>query len=198
MRRKSVFWKILTIAVIVAVGLSVGVFVYASNPDDSVYDAEPITAVDPAIQKSMEEAALYEETPRLNVSDDQYVAEGDKSEYLNNNPQPIFQAVPEADQYFDINTRIDEEYLASVGAAVKLKEVMSYEAFLENFNEEALTAIAPDCMVYVLQVHYPNGYETRRGLYLDAVVTGLYDAATGYYHGFSLTGQCENINAPGE
>ncbi|MCL2023502.1 MAG: hypothetical protein FWG82_03930 [Oscillospiraceae bacterium] len=154
--------------------------------------------VDPEIKKSMEEAEQYIMPTLVDVTDPKYTEEGDKRDLLIDDPDPIFKPNPDLDKYFDINTVIDQEALAAVNAVVTLKEVMKYSDYTARFDDgEEITAIAPERLVWVLQVYYPKGFETKRGVYSDATVTGLYDAETGFYHGFSLSGTNENPILPG-
>ena len=89
---------------------------------------------------------------------------------------------------YDINNSIDLAHLESVGAVVLLKEVMKYRDFLEKYDDGRLTAIDDDQLVWVVQTHFPNGFETKSGFFANAITTALYDAETGFYYGFSVTG----------
>lgn len=191
--------KVLIIVLLIALcasAISLSVYAYSDKNNESK-TTQPVD-LDPEIAKSQDEAAQYEELPPIDASDDKYVVEGDKRDLLVTEPEPVFQGNKDLETYFDIDSRIDEKALAAVGAKILVKAVMPYEEYLEKFGEERLTAIALDRVVWVLQVYYPKGYETKRGLYEDATVTGLYDAETGYYHGFSLTGKCDNTIMPSD
>ena len=180
MRQKNVISKILLTITILTIGISIKI-----NTD--VNSLAETGEIDHVIKQSMEEVDSYEVVPKIDIKSEEYMAEGDKRYLLNNDPEPIFKANSEVESFFDINLRIDEDYLNSVGATVTIKEVMKYSNYLARFEEDISTAISPDCQVWVLQVYYPNGFESRRGIHHDAFVTGLYDAHTGYYHGYRVT-----------
>jgi uncharacterized protein YxeA len=179
--------SLLTILVLVVLISVLSLIAYAySNGEQNI---------DPAIKKAMSEAEKYQNSPVYEFNEE-WAKEGDKRELMNDNPEPIFKNSPNADSYFDIESRIDYGYLKSVGASVVVKEIMTYSDYLKQFNDDELTAISADCKIWVLQVYYPNGFETKRGLFKDATVTGIYDAVTGYYHGFSVDGICDEIIIP--
>jgi len=188
MKRKSLILKLCAISITLGF-FSIGFYAFANRGDD-------FDEIDPAIIKSMEEAALYEEKLDFDITDEKYIAEGDKRDLLIDDPEPIFKCDISNEDFFDIDTTLDKEYLESVGAYVIFKEVMTYADYIENFDSGALTSIAPDCLVWVRQVYYPKGFETKRGLFKDATVTGLYDAKTGFYHGFFVTGECDEVIRP--
>jgi len=89
---------------------------------------------------------------------------------------------------YDINQSIDQAHLDSIGATVLRKEVMPYREYLAQFDDGRDTSIKDDQRVWVVQIHFPNGFETRAGMFENAVTTSLYDAETGFYYGFSVTG----------
>lgn len=72
-------------------------------------------------------------------------------------------------------------------AVYKVKELLSYEDFLEKYTEFDLNpGISKDRMVWVTVRHYPEGINTERGFVENAIVTSYYDAETGDSIGFSL------------
>ncbi|MCL1822701.1 MAG: hypothetical protein FWG44_00705 [Oscillospiraceae bacterium] len=99
--------------------------------------------------------------------------------------EPVYQNTNDTDDYFDIKSVIDYDYLESVGAFVKIMEVMTYAEFVEQYDDGELTAIPSDRMIWVLGVYYPDGFETKRGLIKPATVIGIYDAETGEYYGYT-------------
>ncbi len=129
--------------------------------------------------------------------EDAYLVEGDKRHLLDNNPEPIFKGQADLpEELFDVDQRIDEVKLASQGAELLSREVMRYGDYLKTYQESRSPEIEEDRLVWVVSVYYPNGFMTKRGLYKDATVTGLYDAETGYYFGFSLVGECDEMALP--
>ena len=187
MKRKTIILKVFLSFVILVSCILIKANVYVNSADEISLSEKGDIA--PLILKGNEEAALYEESLPFDIKSEEYMAEGDKRNLLINDPEPIFKANSEVESFFDINLRIDEEYLNSVGATVTIKEVMKYSNYLARFEEDISTAISLDCQVWVLQVHYPGEYKTRGGMFRNAIVTGLYDAETGSYHGFSLTAE---------
>ncbi len=135
---------------------------------------------------------MAQDEEKSDISEDKYVREGDKRNLLDNAPAPSFKANKGTKtEYYDIDQRINQEYLDSVGAKLLLKEVMAYSEYSEKFeNGERITSIDDDRMVWVLQVSYPNGYSTKVGVFENAVVTALYDAETGWYFGSGVKGVC--------
>ena len=88
---------------------------------------------------------------------------------------------------YDINKSIDETHLNAVGTTVLRKEVMLYRDYLAKFDDGRDTAINDDQRVWVVQTYFPNGFETRAGMFKNAVTTSLYDAETDFYYGYSVT-----------
>lgn len=148
------------------------------------------SSIDPVVEKSLEEASKYEEEPPIDVTDPKYIAEGNKQDLLNNEPSPIFEGNTELESYYDINQVIDVEYLKSVDAQVCFKEVMTYAEYRDRFEDnDTLSSIADDHLVWVLSVFYPGEYKTKRMTLINATVTGLYDAENGFYFGYTVTGE---------
>ena len=144
---------------------------------------------DSVIEKSLNEAEKYEEKQPIDPSDEKYIEEGDKRLLLNDNPEAIFRENKTLTQYYDIDEVIDQAYLDSVGATIRVKEVMPYCDYCKRFHDEGeLTSIDDNRLVWVLQIYFPGKYETKRQTFQNALVTGLYDAETGFYFGYTLTG----------
>ncbi|MDD4540805.1 MAG: hypothetical protein PHR78_01360 [Eubacteriales bacterium] len=91
--------------------------------------------------------------------------------------------------YFDPLSSDDLERLNDIGASVIENEVLSYDEFIQEFDAEGrLSLIRPHQMLRMLKIYYPNGFSTNRGdVYMNATVTGVYDARTGFYFGYSVT-----------
>lgn len=183
--KKRLFIIIMTFALII-VGTGITVFAVSKGNDFGISEQ-----TDPMIIKSIQEAKKYEEVPPIDASDDIYVVEGDKRDFLNDNPVPIFEKNSDISQFYDIDDSIDTEYLSSVGASVLQKRLMTYEEYLNEFDDTSLTSIDSERMIWVVQVSYPNGFETKHGVFMDAVVTGIYDAESGFYFGFNVNGLCK-------
>jgi hypothetical protein len=179
--------RIAILCISIAIALIASVSAYTIG---HVFAAEATQAseVDPVIKKSMEEAAKYEEKPRLDIAGDEVIKEGDKRDLLDSDPPPIFSAHSNLKDYYDINQSIDKEYLASIGAKILLTEVIPYSTFVEKYDEGSLTAIDANRLVWVVQIYFPDGYETKVGLFKNATTTSLYDAETGFYFGYSIQG----------
>lgn len=90
---------------------------------------------------------------------------------------------------YDINQSIDEEYLQSMGARVLSKELMTYRDCLEQFP-----ALGEDHeidggqRVWVVQSYYPTFDTIRGGVFANATTISLYNAETGFYYGYSVSG----------
>lgn len=195
MKSKIVTWVTLSCLIIMS---AIGISVYASN--NSIDTSAELAQVsdEPEISKAREEALKYEEVPPIDVKDDEVVAQGDKREMLNENPKPVFEENKDLKDFYDIELDIDKKELDNVGAKVLSKRVMAYKDYVSESNNEKLTAIDDNRMVWVVSVYYPNGFQTKRGLYKNATVTGIYDAETGYYHGFDLVGDADDIIVPND
>ncbi len=184
MKRKILICVLVVMLCVVGTGLTV----YAVSRENA---PEAIIQTDPAMVKSIQEAKEHEEIPPIDASDDIYIAQGDKSDLLNDNPEPIFGNNEELDAYYDIEKSIDRDYLKSVGAEVTVKSVMTYREYCEKFDDASLTALDSNRLVWVLQIKYPNGFETKRGIFMNATVTGIYDAESGFYFGYNVTDDCK-------
>ncbi|MEW9673906.1 hypothetical protein [Ammoniphilus sp. 3BR4] len=86
----------------------------------------------------------------------------------------------------DIDSKIDQAKLKDQNAQLKKKELMTLREFAQLVGEKAedFPEIAPDRLLWVIQVYYPNGYDHHKvGLIKNAMFTQSYDAITGEYLG---------------
>ena len=91
---------------------------------------------------------------------------------------------------YDINQSIDRAHLDSVGAIVLSKELMTYSDFLADFERDygRDASIADDQRVWVVQIFFPEYDTIRGGVFTNATTVSLYDAETGFYYGYSVSG----------
>lgn len=174
MKKKTVISIVSAALILLCCFTAFAVFESAKSPKETVSKTEP-------------------QTSAANFRDEQD-REGDKRALLDNNPEPEFKANKNQNtKYYDIDKEINKEYLDSVGAVILKKEVIPYGEYSKRFeNGEKLTSIDSDRMVWVVQISYPNGYETKVGFFENAVATALYDAETGFYFGSGVKGICKD------
>ncbi len=174
MKRKTAISIISAVTILIFCFTAVAVLETSNNKNNDVSNSESQTAFD--------------------ISDEKYVKEGDKRDLLDNNPEPEFKANKnQRSKYYDIDKKINKEYLDSVGAVILKKEVIPYSEYSRKFeNGEKITSIDDNRMVWVVQISYPNGYETKVGIFENAVATALYDAETGFYFGSGVKGICKD------
>lgn len=73
------------------------------------------------------------------------------------------------------------------GAYYEKKELLTYEQFINTYPDTDLDlSIDKDRMIWVTVIHYPNGFEHKKGLVKNAVLTKYYDAETGELYGYTL------------
>ncbi len=112
------------------------------------------------------------------------------SKPLNKNPKPVLKGNSDKLNQTQYKAReeniLDKEFVAKNNAEVKLSEYMTYEEYLKLNDEDPLTEISKDRIIYVIQIYYPDGFEhVKAGLIENCLATGLYDAETGEYIGGS-------------
>ncbi len=91
--------------------------------------------------------------------------------------EPYFEANIDLseEQLFDIFSVIDKKKLAEDGARFIRIELMTLKEYCERFSLEDVTSspqISPDRLLWVVQLYYAVGYETRGGFIKNALVTG--------------------------
>lgn len=129
-----------------------------------------------------------------NVVADQPVAGGKVSSEPNNSPEPslpIFKAnkdIPR-EKIYDINKKINKDALSQENAQLDKVELMTFEEGYKTLGREAKhnPQIAPERLVWVVQIHHPQGFTTRAGLIKNARAVGIYDAETGEILNTSVT-----------
>jgi len=91
---------------------------------------------------------------------------------------------------YDIEQSIDQAYLDSLGARVLSKELMLYTDFLAQFERDhgRDASIDDDQRVWVVQIFFPEYDTIRGGVFKNATTVSLYDAETGFYYGYSVSG----------
>ena len=90
---------------------------------------------------------------------------------------------------YDIEQSIDQGHLDSLGARVLSKELMLYGDFLAEYSPDSRDhTIDDDQRVWVVRVFFPEFDTIRGGVFTNATTTSLYDAETGFYYGYSVSG----------
>lgn len=73
------------------------------------------------------------------------------------------------------------------GAAYTVKKLETYEEYVNSSPSADLDpGISKDRLVWVVAIHYPNGYQHKRGFVENALVESYYDAQTGELYGYSI------------
>lgn len=119
---------------------------------------------------------------------------GEVSSESNNSPEPslpIFKAnknIPK-EKIYDINQKINNDALSQQNAKLEKVELMTFEEGYKTLGREAKhnPQISPERLVWVVQVHHPQGFTTRAGLIKNARSVGIYDAETGKILSTSVT-----------
>lgn len=183
-------YSLFVVVVVLCIGISASFAIGASNTKNALQEEDPV-------KRSLMEAVQYEEEQPIDLENPKYCEEGDRRELLINDPTPIFEGNANFDDYYDIDQVIDQMFLDSVHATVITKNVMTYKDYRNRVGDDGeLTAIDDDHLLWVLQIYYPEGYETKKMTFADATVTGIYDAETGFYFGYSVTGNVISRDSP--
>ncbi len=123
---------------------------------------------------------------------DQLVASKVTSELNSQEPRlPVFEAnkdLPRA-RIYDINKKINRNALSQRNAKLEKVELMTFEEGYKILGKEAKLnpQISPERLVWVVQIHHPQGFTTRGGLIKNAQAVGIYDAETGEILSTSVT-----------
>lgn len=81
---------------------------------------------------------------------------------------------------------VKDEDLKDV-AKYEAKELLTYEEFLNKYSEfDYDPTISKDRMVWVTTIHYPNGFQHKKGFVNNAIEVQYYDAETGESLGCSI------------
>lgn len=85
------------------------------------------------------------------------------------------------EKLYDINKKINKEALRQKNAKLEKVELMTFEEGYKTLGKEAKLnpQISPERLVWVVQIHHPQGFTTRAGLIKNARAVGIYDAETG-------------------
>lgn len=101
----------------------------------------------------------------------------------NKTPVPVFKPnknLP-SEKIYDINKKINKEALRQKNAKIEKVELITFEEGYKRLGKEAKLnpQISPDRLVWVVQIHHPQGFTTRVGIIKNAQAVGIYDAETG-------------------
>lgn len=104
------------------------------------------------------------------------------------NPEFVFKAnkgTPKS-KLVDIGAKVlkDKDALAKEDAMIQKLEVTTHGEYSASIGVSASnnTQLSPERLIWVVQIHYPQGYEHPRvGVVENAQVTKIYDAETGEY-----------------
>lgn len=112
----------------------------------------------------------------------------------NNSPEPslpIFKGnkdIPR-ERIYDINKKINRNALIQKKAKLEKVELLTFEEGYKRLGKEAKLnpQISPERLVWVVQIHHPQGFTTRAGIIKNALAVGIYDAETGEILSTSVT-----------
>lgn len=114
----------------------------------------------------------------------------------NNNPEPIYKANKDlpTNNFKSEDELINRNILKEKGGTIKIARQLTYSQYINQYNiKDKSYNISSDRVIWVIQVHYPNGIQTRIGFLKDAILTGIYDAQTGELLEMDYTGIPETM-----
>lgn len=109
-------------------------------------------------------------------------------------PEPRYKANKglSKDKTFDIEKNLNRAFVSQKGGSIEKTELMTYGDFArkQSRSPDDYPEVSPDRLIWVVQTHYPKGYEHPKvGLIQNTRVTTIYDAETGEVFGTTYKGK---------